>query len=38
MMPPNLGLADAQRKGGAQMLTDLLADEYVLYAKTRNDH
>ena len=38
MMQPNIGLADAQRKGVAQILTDLLADEYVLYTKTRNYH
>ena len=37
-MPPNIGLSDAQQKGVAQILTDLLADEYVLYTKTRNYH
>jgi starvation-inducible DNA-binding protein len=37
-MQPNIGLADAQRKGVAQILTGLLADEYVLYTKTRNYH
>jgi starvation-inducible DNA-binding protein len=38
MMPPNSGLADTQGKGVAQILTDLLADEYVLYTKTRKYH
>jgi starvation-inducible DNA-binding protein len=37
-MTPNIGLSDVQRKGVAKILTDLLADEYVLYTKTRNYH
>jgi starvation-inducible DNA-binding protein len=37
-MPLNIGLSDAQRQGVIQMLTPLLADEYVLYTKTHNYH
>jgi starvation-inducible DNA-binding protein len=37
-MQPNLGLSDQQRKGVTQLLTVLLADEYVLYTKTRDYH
>ncbi len=34
----NVGLSDKQRKGAVGLLTTLLADEYVLYTKTRNYH
>jgi starvation-inducible DNA-binding protein len=34
----NIGLTDEQREGVVQMLTTLLADEYLLYTKTRNYH
>ena len=37
-MKPNIGLADKQREGVVQILSALLADEYVLYTKTRNYH
>jgi len=37
-MPHNIGLSDQQRQGVVQLLTVLLADEYVLYTKTRNYH
>jgi starvation-inducible DNA-binding protein len=37
-MQPNLGLSADQREGGVQLLNTLLADEYVLYTKTRNYH
>ncbi len=37
-MSPNIGLSDGQRQGVIQMLTPLLADEYVLYTKTHNYH
>jgi starvation-inducible DNA-binding protein len=37
-MPLNIGLSDAQRQGVIQLLTPLLADEYVLYTKTHNYH
>jgi len=37
-MQPNFGLAEQQYQGVAQLLTVLLADEYVLYTKTRNYH
>jgi len=37
-MRPNLGLSADQREGGVQLLNTLLADEYVLYTKTRNYH
>src|SRR5690606_34168797 len=37
-MQPNIGLSDEQRKGVTQLLTVLLADEYVLYTKTRDYH
>jgi starvation-inducible DNA-binding protein len=38
MTKPNIGLDDASRKGVAVILNGLLADEYVLYTKTRNFH
>lgn len=37
-MQPNIGLSEKQCQGVAQILTVLLADEYVLYTKTRNYH
>ncbi len=37
-MKPNIGLTDAQRAGNVAILSALLADEYVLYTKTRNYH
>ena len=37
-MQPNIGLTDQQRQGVVHLLTVLLADEYVLYTKTREDH
>jgi starvation-inducible DNA-binding protein len=37
-MKPNIGLSDAQREGNIAILSALLADEYVLYTKTRNYH
>ena len=35
---PDLGLKDSARKTVATLLAGLLADEYVLYTKTRNFH
>ena len=37
-MKSNIGLSDKQREGVVQILAALLADEYVLYTKTRNCH
>ena len=37
-MTPNLGIADSNREHIVKILNDLLADEYVLYTKTRNYH
>ena len=37
-MKPNIGISDKDRKGSAEILNRLLADEYVLYTKTRNYH
>lgn len=37
-MKPDIGLSDANRNGVVKLLTPLLADEYVLYTKTRNYH
>jgi starvation-inducible DNA-binding protein len=37
-MKTSIGLTDAQRAGVIQILNTLLADEYVLYTKTRNYH
>ena len=34
----NTGLTDTQRQGVVELLQKLLADEYVLYTKTRNYH
>ncbi len=37
-MKPNIGLDDQNREGAIEILNILLADEYVLYTKTRNYH
>ncbi len=37
-MKPNIGLAEKQRAGVVEILNTLLADEFVLYTKTRNYH
>jgi starvation-inducible DNA-binding protein len=37
-MHPNIGLVDEARQGVVAMLNTVLADEYVLYTKTRNYH
>jgi starvation-inducible DNA-binding protein len=37
-MHPNIGLLDEQRDGVVAILNTLLADEYLLYTKTRNYH
>jgi starvation-inducible DNA-binding protein len=37
-MKPNLGLNRDQITGVAQILTRALADEFILYTKTRNHH
>jgi DNA-binding ferritin-like protein len=37
-MHHHTGLAEEQRQGIVNLLTVLLADEYVLYTKTRNYH
>ncbi len=37
-MQVNIGLTDEQRQGVVRILNTLLADEYVLYTKTRNYH
>lgn len=34
----NIGIAEQDREGVVSILTSLLADEYVLYTKTRNYH
>lgn len=34
----NIGIQDVDRRSVAQILNTLLADEYVLYTKTRNYH
>ena len=38
MPKPSIGLNDGQRAGVVEILNALLADEYVLYTKTRNFH
>jgi starvation-inducible DNA-binding protein len=35
---PNIGLSDEDRKGVINILNKLLADEYLLFTKTRNYH
>jgi starvation-inducible DNA-binding protein len=37
-MQPNIGLGDQAREGVVAILNTVLADEYVLYTKTRNYH
>jgi starvation-inducible DNA-binding protein len=37
-MHPIISLSDEQRQGGVAILNTLLADEYLLYTKTRNYH
>jgi starvation-inducible DNA-binding protein len=37
-MKPGIGIADAHRAAIVAILNDLLADEYLLYTKTRNYH
>ncbi|MFA6457615.1 MAG: DNA starvation/stationary phase protection protein [Bacteroidota bacterium] len=37
-MKPNIDITEAHQKEIAQLLNTLLADEYVLYTKTRNAH
>ncbi len=37
-MKPNIGLSDKQRAGVVDILNAVLADEFVLYVKTRNFH
>jgi len=37
-MNPNIGLRGEQREGVVALLNTLLADEYLLYTKTRNYH
>jgi starvation-inducible DNA-binding protein len=37
-MEPNIDIAPANRAGAVKILNTLLADEYVLYTKTRNYH
>ncbi len=37
-MKTNIGLTDNQRKSVVHLLSTLLADEYVLYTRTRNYH
>ena len=38
MMHPKIGLSEEQRAGVSRLLNVVLADEYVLYTKTRNFH
>jgi starvation-inducible DNA-binding protein len=37
-MKPSIGISDANRQAVVKILNTLLADEYVLYTKTRNYH
>src|SRR5258706_14757973 len=37
-MNPNLGINEKDREGVVKIMNTLLADEYVLYTKTRNYH
>ena len=37
-MAVNIGLNQKQRQGVVEILSSLLADEYLLYTKTRNYH
>jgi starvation-inducible DNA-binding protein len=38
IMAPNIGIADTNRDAIVKILNTLLADEYVLYTKSRNYH
>jgi starvation-inducible DNA-binding protein len=38
LIAPNIGIAEKSREGVVQILGTLLADEYVLYTKTRKYH
>src|SRR5437879_13839151 len=37
-MSPNIGIAESERKKIVTILNALLADEFLLYTKTRNYH
>jgi starvation-inducible DNA-binding protein len=37
-MKPRIGLSETQTKGVVEILNNILADEYVLYTKTRSYH
>jgi DNA-binding ferritin-like protein len=37
-MSPNIGLVEKQREGVVGILNTILADEYLLYTKTRHYH
>lgn len=37
-MKPNIGISDSNLKEVATLLNNLIADEYLLYTKTRNAH
>lgn len=37
-MKPNIGIKEADRQAVADQLAKLLADEFILYTKTRNAH
>ncbi len=37
-MKPSIGISDSNRQAVVKTLNTLLADEYVLYTKTRNYH
>ena len=37
-MKPNIGITEANRENVANELAKILADEYVLYTKTKNAH
>jgi len=37
-MKPSIGIGDTERGAVVEILNTLLADEYLLYTKTRNDH
>src|SRR5580765_7973127 len=37
-MKTNIGLTDTQRKAVVKILSSLLADEYILYTRSRNAH
>ena len=37
-MKPNIGLSDQTREAVANELSKIMADEFILYTKTRNAH